>query len=74
MEELRNRDITGWLAIHNKKKANSYEIAKQFEREIDKGGKGCHVRGLRFLIDEDEITRIMKEDGYNISMTKHYDD
>lgn len=50
-------------ALHNKKMANSYTVAKYFEHAMDKG-KGCSIEGY-FNINE--VIRIMIQDGYDPS-------
>lgn len=54
---------TAGYALHRKKNSNSYTVAKIIESAINRGEKNFEIEGY---FDENEVARIMAEDGYNL--------
>ena len=51
----------GGYALHNKRKSNSYTVAKMIENAIDND----EIPTIRGFFSVNEVIRIMAEDGYD---------
>lgn len=53
--------VAGYV-VHKARKSNSYTVAKALESAIDEG-RDIRIKGN---FDQNEVVKIMAEDGYNL--------